>query len=1015
MSVSTTTNLAQRLLRELQDMGVSLSVEQGRNIRLRAPIGALDEGLVSAVRQQKADLIALLGQAGSPALAVNPEERLEPFPLTDIQRAYWLGRQKAFDLGETAIHFYSEVDTQGLDIERLERAWNKVIQRHDMLRAVVNTAGEQQVLAVVDPYPIEVHDLRCLAADERREILAAKREQLSHSARTTDDWPGFLIEVARLDDCTSRLYISVDLLHVDGASLLIVFEDWARFYDDETLSAAPLELTYRDYVLDEARQQNSARYQEDLAYWHEEVRRLPPAPALPTLPEADGGRFARRSFELSEADYQRLRSRAASLGVTPTILIMIAFAEVIRHWSKDLSFTLNVTLFNRLPVHPDVNKLVGDFTSMILLGIDHKEGETLAEKAVRLQAKLWGHLDHRTVSGVTVLGELNNYLKSGSATVMPVVFTSLLDLKGQGFSLDWLDKFGEVAYTLTQTPQVYLDHQVRETARGSLEASWDYIPAMFPDGMIEAMFSAYEKLLGQLIGSEALWQSTALCYTPEEQLAQFAMVNQTERVFANGSETLYSLFLKQAAQREAEPALIHSERSISYGELKHATAVLGEQLRGFNAGPNDIVAILLPKTWEQVVAVLGVHASGAAYLPIDPEQPPARVRYFLENSEAVALIAQPELLSDLELPEGLPTLTLDDEWFDTAQTKAATSYPSALPENLSHVIYTSGSTGAPKGVMVEHRNVVNRLLDINERYRIGPNDKILALTALHHDLSVYDIFGMLAAGGQIVIPDAPQRKDPAHWLDLLGKHQITLWNSVPAFLDMLLDFQDEHAGAKAAATLPSSLRWVILAGDWIPVTLPERLRRYRPDIQLVASGGPTETTIWDIFYHVDVVDPSWKSIPYGKPLTNSRYYILNKLLKPVPVWVPGEMYIAGAGVTRGYLNDPEKRPINTLCIRTRGSGSIVAAIWAVGCRTAPSSSSDETIFKSKYAGSVSSYRKSSIRRERIRKSNTPLPMSSSGVGNRAWCCSLFRTARVQTYRTRSSPPRKTILPKAEWR
>jgi len=206
--------------------------------------------------------------------------------------------------------------------------------------------------------------------------------------------------------------------------------------------------------------------------------------------------------------------------------------------------------------------------------------------------------------------------------------------------------------------------------------------------------------------------------------------------------------------------------------------------------------------------------------------------------------------------------------------------------------------------MIEHRSVVNRMVDVNQRLDVGPEDRVLALTALHHDLSVYDIFGVLVGGGTIVVPDAAGTRDPAHWAELMARERVTLWNSVPAFLEMLVEYLEHHTDREAI--LPRFLRCAVLAGDWIPVTLPDRLKALVKGVKIIGSGGPTETTIWDVWYPIEAVDPSWKSIPYGKPLTNARYDVLNEALEPCPVWVPGQLHIGGVGLARGYWRDEEK-------------------------------------------------------------------------------------------------------------
>ena len=197
--------------------------------------------------------------------------------------------------------------------------------------------------------------------------------------------------------------------------------------------------------------------------------------------------------------------------------------------------------------------------------------------------------------------------------------------------------------------------------------------------------------------------------------------------------------------------------------------------------------------------------------------------------------------------------------------------------------------------MLEHRGLASCLDDTNRRFAIGPDDRVLALTALHHDMSVFDIFGVLGAGAAIVMPRASRWRDPAEWAALMTRHGVTLWNSVPAFMAMLLEHARSHPGA-----IPRGLRWAFLGGDFIPLSVPTELRIHATSAHVVSVGGPTETSLWNIAYTVDAVDPSWRSIPYGKPLANTQYHVLDARLAPRPFWVPGEMYVDGLGVARGY-------------------------------------------------------------------------------------------------------------------
>lgn len=224
----------------------------------------------------------------------------------------------------------------------------------------------------------------------------------------------------------------------------------------------------------------------------------------------------------------------------------------------------------------------------------------------------------------------------------------------------------------------------------------------------------------------------------------------------------------------------------------------------------------------------------------------------------------------------------------------------ADPDDLAYVIYTSGSTGRPKGVAITHRAASNTVGDILERFKLTEYDRTLGLSALSFDLSVFDIFGLLSVGGAVVSPGAGA-PDPAVWVAMVRNHRVTVWNSVPAIMEMTLDYLGD-----AAADQLSSLRLVMLSGDWISVSLPERIRSIAPGVQIVALGGATEASIWSNAFSIGEINRSWKSVPYGYPLTNQRMHVLDRHLQPVPSWVPGDLYIAGSGLALGYHGDPDK-------------------------------------------------------------------------------------------------------------
>jgi len=853
-----------------------------------------------------------------PATGTSSEDEEDSFPLTPIQAAYLVGRDPAFPLGGVATFYYFEYDRVPggdpvADVVALGVGWNRLVRRHPMLRMVVGPAARQRILHEVPDYVIAATDLRSRPVAEVEEALSGLRAECSHQLRPSDRWPLFDIRAALLPGGRTRLFVGADVLALDLMSWMQLMREWGQYVAQPDLELPEPPLTFGDLVRRRLSDPSQRRRREvDGAYWARRAPGLPDGPALPwvcTSAELGAPRFVRHGAELAVEQWARLRDRAARHGLSPTGLLLAAFGLVLGRWGASGPFCLNTTLFDRDDLAlgdetPGLDTVVGDFTSTVLVEIpaaDPRNWYGFARHAAAVNRQFWTDLDHRAVAGMEALrsaidsGERPPALDPATGLPVPthpVVFTSGVGLAGSGDApASWL---GTEVFGVSQTPQVLLDHIVWDEG-GRLRIAWDAVEGALPAGFVEGMCAAHAHLLRTLSDDAGAWSDPALgwdpSFLPGEPLPSGAF---------GGAPRLLDAPFRDAAEAAPEaPALLDAATRVDAGTLAARTTRTGRALAGVGVGPGDLVAVMADKGIAQVTALLGVLASGAGYVPVEPSWPSTRVASLCEQAGVRhALVA-----SEAEPGRWPPDVAVHRLDADGALCLAADAEPRrAAPTDLAYVIFTSGSTGKPKGVAIEHGAARTTLDDLAERFPLDGRDRVLALSAFSFDLSVYDIFSLLGSGGAVVLPDAGRQRDPGHWLELMARHGVTVWNTAPALLEMLVEYAELEPDVARRAL--STLRLVFLSADWIPVTLPDRVRALAPQAEVVSLGGATEASIWSICYPIGEVDGGWASIPYGRALRGQSFHVLDADGGPCPVGEAGELFIGGDGLARGYVGDP---------------------------------------------------------------------------------------------------------------
>lgn len=836
----------------------------------------------------------------------------QPFALTDMQRAYWLGRQPVFPLGGIAAHGYLEIHEprDGFDLPRLEKAINQTILAHPMLRMVLTPDGRQKVLAEVPWYSIHC---RC-----GTHATAEFREEMRAEVLPAETWPLFKICVSGTDDAPcAYLHISFDILLFDVASLALWLNELHSLYTGQQKTPVAGGRQFSQYVAQTESGRQGSTAKEHREWWRARAVRLPRAPQLPLARqprELTPPVIGRLESSMKADAWQKLKSHAARAGVTPAGMFAAILGETLSRFSRSPHMTLNLTLFDRAGERSAYDGVLGDFTSMLPVTVRAGAGQSFLALCRAAHEDICQALSHADISGAEVNAIIARAHATPNENPLPIVLTCATGIAG-GSYLDAASRFGTLVFARNQAPQTWIDAQVVEY-RAGLSLVWDYPEGLFPPDLVENMFELFVAL-AHALSDGGVWGLSA-------QTVRQPDMRPTDLVLsAQARQSLAGPFLKRAASSPAATALITPEKTLTYGELDRLSGDLARWLSSEAlVGRGELVGIALPKGWLQVVAVLAVLRTGAAYLPISVNDPESRILTILaEGGVRLALCGGQHhgFLADADCQlaeisvENTPLLLAafsGQASADTAVPGTGKARPGGQaaavdvaadidPEATAYVIFTSGSTGKPKGVAVSHQSALNTILDVNARNGVGPNDRVFGISQLNFDLSVYDIFGTLAAGAALVLPQHAALAEPLEWVTLAEHARVTVWNSVPALAQLLLD------SARASGGSLKHVRLFMLSGDWLPAELAESILALPQKPRLVSMGGATEAAIWSVEKVVDVLLPGQKAVPYGKPLSGQMLYVLDASMRPCPLWVPGEIYIAGAGLAQEYLHRPE--------------------------------------------------------------------------------------------------------------
>ncbi|MFH8616443.1 amino acid adenylation domain-containing protein [Streptomyces sp. NPDC017979] len=839
----------------------------------------------------------------------------ELIPLSYAQRRMWFinrfeGPSSTYNI-PLLLRF-----TGALDTAALRAAFRDVLGRHEVLRTVFDELDGQPYQRILDAGDVELPwtDWGHVAPDRVPGVVSS----------VTGSWFDLSSDVplrgglVRTGADEHLLVLVIHHIAGDGGSLAPLARDVSTAYRARAAGRAPdwaeLPVQYADFAVWQREELGDPDDPHSVlavqaAYWRDElagVSKPLPLPLDRPRPEVASYRGGSVELGLSAEVRSRVEAVARARGVTVSMVFQAALVVLLHRLGSGDDVTVGSPIAGR--TDEAVHDLVGFFVNSWVLRV-HLDAEQSFEAVLdQVRRKALAAYENQDVPFERLLELLRPERSAAHHPLFQVVLAwqnntpPELDMPGLTVSMEPIP---------TGTAKFDLFFNLAPDDRdGSVMGEIEYATDLFDRATVESVAARFVRVVEQAVADPQIAVRDVRVHTGHQDGAAADGVltaDERHKVLVEWNDTarpfpcpgpIHLPFEEQAALRPDATALRFADGTMSYGELNERANRIAWDLKRRGVGPGTVVGIAIRRGPTMIAAVFGVLKAGGAYLPLEPSSPGERVASMLADTGSTLVLTTSDTPQPA-LPAGVELLDVTDS--AAREGTAGNPEPAAGPDDLAYVIFTSGSTGKPKGVVMTHRPLHNLLNWCFTTFDFGPDDVGLCLTALGFDLSVFDIFGLLGCGGGLYVADEAEQRDPDLLLNLLLTEPITFWNSVPTTLNQLpplLAHRDRWPGA-------DRLRLVFLSGDYTPLPLPDEIRAVFHRAEIISLGGATEATVWSNYFRVREIDPTWRSIPYGRPIDNARYYVLDDDMQPCPVGVEGDLYIGGDVLCAGYAGRPE--------------------------------------------------------------------------------------------------------------
>ncbi|QMS92432.1 NcpA [Nostoc edaphicum CCNP1411] len=864
----------------------SLKVELPLRSLFAAPTIAELSHNIQQLQQQDLELAAL------PILrrAENAET-----PLSYAQQRLWFLDQFEPNSGSYNIPFGLRL-VGTLNVVALEQSLIEIIHRHEALRTNFITVDGQatQIIQTQPNWSVAVVDLKHLPLTEQE--TAAQKLVQQQAFEPFDLESEALIRATLIVLSETEQWLLVCMHHVvsDGWSIGVFVQELQALYNaysqGQPSPLLPLPIQYADFAIWQRQWLQGEVLQSQLSYWEQQLANAPTFLSLPTdrpRPAVQTFNGAYQEFALSSELTQRLLQLSQQQGVTLFMTLLAAYNTLLYRYTGQTDILVGTPIANR--DRTEIEGLIGFFVNTLVMRTDLSENPSFNELLPRIREMALSAYAHQDLPFEMLVEALQPERDLSYTPLFQVMFvlnnapTSEVELTELTVSSLPIE---------SSTAKFDLTLSMENTSTG-LVGGWEYNTDLFDSNTIERITGHFVTLLEAIVANPQERISQLPILTAFEQQQLLIEWNNTSVDYPQ-DKCIHQLFEEQVERTPDAVAVVFENEQLTYHELNCRANQLAHYLQSLGVSADVLVGICVERSLEMVVGLLGILKAGGAYVPLDPEYPQDRLSFMLADAQVSVLLTQQHLVEKLPQHQAR-VVYLDNDWFAIAKSSQENPIAKVQPSNIAYVIYTSGSTGQPKGVILSHSNLCNHMFWMQATFPLTEKDKVLQKTPFGFDASVWEFYAPLLAGGQLLIAEPGGHTDSAYLLKLIAQQQVTTIQLVPSLLQMLL----EQGGIETC----HSLKHVFCGGEVLPVTLQESLLS-KLDVNLHNLYGPTEACIDATFWNCQrEIYP--QLVPIGRPISNTQIYILDQNLQPLPVGVPGELHIGGAGLAKGYLNAKE--------------------------------------------------------------------------------------------------------------